>query len=1593
MQVEDGARARSARWTHRPLSVVAALVALAVLAGVVPAAARQPGQPAGKSGSVVAAKAKRSLAAVRADLRAARPARELVSLRTRTSKTFMGRDGQRVTRLYAGSVHYRDARGAWREIDPRLQRLHGRLLSRRNRFSTSVPSELGADTVRVRKGRWWMAFALRGAQGSAAVRGATARFADALPGVDVVYTAQRDSVKEDLVLSGPQSQRRFSFDLSMSRLLRPQVLRSGALAMRDRRGRTRLVMTAPFMVDAKRRSAPVRLRLSRVAGEWRLTYRLSDRWLDARGRAWPVVVDPSTTPYPDGDCYLDASTPESSYCAANPMKVGMVDGHDHRIVMRFPLSGIPRGADVAGATLTAYQTNDQSTSWRNFRLEPLTEPFTSAASWNRADGTDRWSDPGGEGDPTARAEFPGGIGGISGNNYHTMLKMVREWVSGKRPNHGMVLSVPSGDNGTWLDSAESVDHAPYLRVVYKERVGDRRGWVHESQQITDRISLGINVGSGNLMVRQTDFSMPGGLGPAVSVARTYNSLVDDSRGALTLWRLDTGPDFLLEQQAGGNYMRLRFPSGAKGIYDKDPTTGKYITPPGFNNTLEKNVPASGKWQLTDHASQTKFRFENYTKNGRLYEIEDRNGRKLTFVYNSTSDLLERIEDSNNDSATTGDDVRFTFAASNQLSQMTDPAGRTYTYGYTGNLLTSYTDPENGTGYKTLYEYNGPNGELSKITTPQGNITTIAYYPLGHEYESKVKTVTRVTDAATMTGPTTTFEYMMRRDGSGETKVTDPIGTATADDNDRITRHVFDEQGRVTKTIDSLGRETSRKFTSNSNVESYTAASNTGTTPNTSFGYDGDDNPKKANTPVGAGGVLGCADHGAPDPASGTETEKRCDEPAPDATYGANGYQGVPSSVAGSKYLPGRATNPQGGRTNFGYTAQGNPSSVQQTDNAGNQTAAVSMSYGNGSDGLPGRLNSITDARNGTTSYGYTDGKGNVNTITPPNPGSPNPTGVTELVYNTNLARVDRMIMPNETSGVRQRRNLVYDSLDRLTRSNYTGTDDTLDSGEPYVLYSYDRDGNLTAEETREQGTNTIRTRTMVYDKLNRLTSETLPNSVSNTYTYDRLGNLRSLTDPSGTVEYTYNAVNEIRAIYEPGTAKPTKFEHTVDGQRSKTTYPNGVTIGNTYDGAFRLSEILSENSAGTDLQKFNYIYTDPSTSRETPMIFEKTDGPLAQTTRYRFDALDRLTDATIKSSSGDWTTNTTLARYDYAPTGFPLDGAGNVVKRVITGSQVPNSITDYSYNSFNELCQRQAGTSSSTPPACPTSSPPYTYDRNGNQLAAPGRTASYNLLDQTTNISGTALIYLGSGQDRWITEGTGSLQHNVLGVGRRTVGTSTDAFTRDDGGQLVSRRNGSTRHYYLFDALGSVTGLTDSTGAVTQRHDYEPYGTPAPRSPGQWGAATNAADVAQGQFGFAGGYRSVGGLYHFGQRYYDPVDMRWTQPDPLDQTGDLREGNAYAYAAGDPVNMTDPDGEFALAIPVAAVAGRAAVMAGAAAAGWAISEATEDDDSGSSSSDRSTPHRPKKQSKGSRRRTHDKHTKKRPGAPEKGDERRPYRRK
>ena len=84
------------------------------------------------------------------------------------------------------------------------------------------------------------------------------------------------------------------------------------------------------------------------------------------------------------------------------------------------------------------------------------------------------------------------------------------------------------------------------------------------------------------------------------------------------------------------------------------------------------------------------------------------------------------------------------------------------------------------------------------------------------------------------------------------------------------------------------------------------------------------------------------------------------------------------------------------------------------------------------------------------------------------------------------------------------------------------------------------------------------------------------------------------------------------------------------------------------------------------------------------------------------------------------------------------------------------------------------------------------------------------------------------------------------------------------------------------------------------QYSYDPYGN-----------TTSSSGSALDYFGFQGGFRAPASLTHFGDRYENPSDARWTQQDPLQQINSLTQNDRYSFAGDDPTNNSDPDGEMA----------------------------------------------------------------------------------
>ncbi len=162
----------------------------------------------------------------------------------------------------------------------------------------------------------------------------------------------------------------------------------------------------------------------------------------------------------------------------------------------------------------------------------------------------------------------------------------------------------------------------------------------------------------------------------------------------------------------------------------------------------------------------------------------------------------------------------------------------------------------------------------------------------------------------------------------------------------------------------------------------------------------------------------------------------------------------------------------------------------------------------------------------------------------------------------------------------------------------------------------------------------------------------------------------------------------------------------------------------------------------------------------------------------------------------------------------------------------------------------------------------YRYDASGNRT---------QIVDQ-----GKAVALLNDGLDRLSEYDAGGklVARNVF------AGLDEPLVRIDDQGEVS---------YYLADGLGSVMGLVDKGGQVTDSYAYD-----------AWGKVVARVGSTVQPFGFTGRENDGNGLYGYRARYFDPSIGRFTQKDPIGfDGGDL---NLYRYVLNNPGMFKDPLG-------------------------------------------------------------------------------------
>jgi YD repeat-containing protein len=462
-----------------------------------------------------------------------------------------------------------------------------------------------------------------------------------------------------------------------------------------------------------------------------------------------------------------------------------------------------------------------------------------------------------------------------------------------------------------------------------------------------------------------------------------------------------------------------------------------------------------------------------------------------------------------------------------------------------------------------------------------------------------------------------------------------------------------------------------------------------------------------------------------------------------------------------------------------------------------------------------------------------------------------------------------------------------DQLGRVTSYKYDDAGDLIEVDQPAVpnpsntaqmvtpvtKYTFDNFGDeLTQTDANaDAGYTAHGTTTYTYDENGNMLTETLPNSESESWTYNQFGQVATQTDFDGDVAaYTYftsgaNAGKEEEVVYT-GSGKTTQtVNYTYDnlGRQSTvvdltgtTTYsydansnlieentPEGI-VNYVYNSLNQMIETwtgTTHSSATTDT-----LYTYDDLGRLSSVTETKLNGssvnlvttygydgngnkvyesdPNGDVTNYTYDVLNRLTGETVTHT----VSNTTTTLYSVAYT-LNADGtrATATETELQSGGGSPATInTTWGYDAEDRLTSESISSSLTNQSLGDT----YTYDLDGNRLkdvhTGPGNgasgttTYSYNsdneLTGQTLTVSGTptstTFSYDANGSQTGSTSGS-TITTYTYDVRNKmasysVTGGSSASYVYDDAGNRVQEKIGTTTSYYLTDT-NNPTGYAE----------------------------------------------------------------------------------------------------------------------------------------------------------------------------------------
>ncbi|MEL3950019.1 RHS repeat-associated core domain-containing protein [Streptomyces sp. LNU-CPARS28] len=945
------------------------------------------------------------------------------------------------------------------------------------------------------------------------------------------------------------------------------------------------------------------------------------------------------------------------YATPTPWDTYYAPGTPTRMTAR---NTYPVAVTVTNTTTSAWPAGERQLSYR----------------WAFPDGSDATS-----GDNQLRTDVPALAAGASAT---VRAEVKAPPVDGnRRAGFTLTWDVYNKADDTWLSQKPGIGGLAQATAVEDptaDRLGLEKYHAYTGKNTGAGSTLMSNVGSGNAVWSYDAFSNPG-RGINTFARFTYNAQ-DTSDGQLGHgWsaqasgplRLGAVLDFHPDVNPGEAYVVDG--DGTQQIFRKD-GGGQWQPSPGYHYRLKAKEGARTSclpgvdpevpdaWTLT-RPDGTRFLIgcDGYLtsvvdKNGNTqtyeYELRDSGNRRVKFLtrikdpsarttlqldyYRPGDATYEYIDDKGEKAS--GKDL-WNPRIYDHLKSVTDVSGRKVAFHYTekGHLgrLTDGDGSAQPKVFKFTYDatQGAKNPKLTKVTDPRGHSTGLDYSVTAEtDYRWSTKTVTDRLDG------TTDFAYKKRQGGGDETRVTDAERNSAT--------YETDDGDRPVQVVNAKSEHTKMSWDGDNNVT--LLEENNGA--KTAYCYD-----EKTGYPLwersaeenkdGVPPAADCAPGKSPAHSTRYEYRTREDGYVADLRKKTSAENRTWEFGHDAKGNLKKVTDPKGVSTpadgdyttTYDYDAYGQL--TKATDAVGNPTLY--------SDFAPsGYPRTTTDALSKVTKTEYDergqvtaaiDALGKKTTQTYDTYGRPLVSKVPKdqaageyittpaPVYDPN-DNVEKSTAPNDAVST-----AVYDKADQVTSA--TAPKDTDTSGERRTLYTYDKVGNLRTT-TEPKGVATPSTpddyvTTNTYDEIYQLTAVTNAKKEKVSYLYDGVGNPVRVIDPkknatSDPDDYTtktdYDMNHRVVAVTDAA-GRTTKQAYDKDSLVVSTTDQENNTTKNHYDerGKLAVTEVpYADKTLRTT--KFGYDEVGNRIKVFTPrsVAADRPDAFVSETT---YDELNR----------------------------------------------------------------------------------------------------------------------------------------------------------------------------------------------------------------------------------------------------------------------------------------------------------------------------------------------------------------------------------